>query len=84
MFWSKATTQTEDFQVLFKKFENLRIEVEGIKLDLALYKQKLSKKAGISFKRDDEDETETNKNPTVLLNPNGNPIIATKLRNEKC
>lgn len=75
MFWSKATTQSEDFQILFKKFENLRVEVEGIKIDLALYKNKLFRKAGIVTK---EEETETNKNPSILLNPNGNPILTAK------
>jgi hypothetical protein len=75
MFWSKKTTESEDFQVLFKKFENLRVEVEGIKIDLALYKNKLFRKAGIMVK---EEETETNKNPSILLNPNGNPIVSAK------
>ena len=78
MFWSKKTTESEDFQVLFKKFENLRVEVEGIKIDLALYKNKLFRKAGIMVK---EEETETNKNPTILLTPNGNTIESAKLRN---
>ncbi len=78
MFWSKQTVQSEDFQVLFKKFENLRIEVEGVKLELALYKTKLHRKAGIRMKEDEEEETETNKNPSILLNPNGYPLSIAK------
>lgn len=80
MFWSKKTTESEDFQTLFKKFENLRIEVESVKIELALYKNKLHKKAGIKMKEDEEEETETNKNPNVLLNPNGSPISIAKSR----
>ena len=80
MFWSKKTTESEDFQTLFKKFENLRIEVEGVKLDLALYKNKLFKKAGLKTKEEVEEENETNKNPNILLNPNGAPIRHNELR----
>jgi len=82
MFWSKKTTESEDFQILFKKFENLRIEVEGIKLDLALYKNKLFKKAGLRAKEELEEENETNKNPSILLNPNGAPIRNNELRKQ--
>ena len=78
MFWSKETIDSKEFQRLFAMFENLRIEVEGVKLDLALYKNKLARKAGIRLGRDEEEETETNKNPSVLLNPNGNPIVVAK------
>ena len=80
MFWSRSTIEREEFQTLFKKFENLRIEVEGVKLDLALYKNKLFKKAGIKLKEEEEEENETNKNPSVLLNPNGTPIRANEFR----
>jgi len=83
MFWSKSTVEREDFQTLFKKFENLRIEVESVKIELALYKNKLHKKAGIKMKEDEEEETETNKNPSVLLNPNGYPVSTAKSSSEK-
>jgi hypothetical protein len=56
MFWSKKTIESEEFQTLFKKFENLRIEVESVKIELALYKNKLHKKAGIKMKEDEEEE----------------------------
>ena len=68
MFWTKKTVESKEFQILFNKFENLRIEVEGVKLDLALYKNKLMRKAGL---KDKDEESETNKKPSILLNPNG-------------
>ena len=74
MFWSKDTVNRKEFQELFSKFENLRVEVEGVKLDLAIYKNKLMRKAGIKFKEEEEEENETNKNPQILLNPNGLPV----------
>ena len=71
MFWTKDTVNRKEFQDLFAKFENLRIEVEGVKLDLALYKNKLMRKAGL---KEDKEEIETNKNPEILLNPNGTTL----------
>lgn len=56
MFWSKDTVNSKEFQDLFAKFENLRIEVESVKIELALYKNKLARKAGISFKEEKEEE----------------------------
>ena len=70
MFWSKRTIESKEFQELFAKFENLRIEVEAVKIELALYKQKLHKKAGIRMKEEAEEE-ENHKEPTVLLTPTG-------------
>jgi glutamine synthetase type III len=67
MFWSKTTVQSDEFQILFKKFENLRTEVEGIKIDLALYRNKLFRKAGIVTK----EEEDKPKEPSVLLTPSG-------------
>lgn len=70
MFWSKKTIESKEFQELFAKFENLRIEVEGLKLDLKLYQNKLARKAGLKMKEDEE--TEENKGePKVLLTPTG-------------
>jgi hypothetical protein len=71
MFWSKKTVESDEFQKLFAMFSNLRIEVETVKLELQLYKNKLSRKAGIMK---EEEQTETNKNPSIFLNPNGLPI----------
>jgi len=70
MFWIKKTIESDEFKTLFAKFENLRIELESVKLELALYKQKLHKKAGIRMK-EEEEEQENNKEPTVLLTPTG-------------
>ncbi len=78
MFWSKKTIESKEFQILFNKFENLRIEVEAVKIDLKLYQNKLARKAGIKLKDDEETETETNKNPQVLLDINGNTIRNSK------
>ena len=70
MFWSKKTIESDEFKKLFGMFENLRIEVESVKIELALYKQKLHKKAGIKLKEDVEEE-ENNKAPQILLTPAG-------------
>ena len=70
MFWSKKTIESEEFKTLFAKFENLRIEVESVKIELALYKQKLHKKAGIKLKEEQE-EDENKGEPKVLLSPFG-------------
>jgi len=74
MFWSKKTIESAEFQRLFKMIEETRLKVEMMNIELQLYKNKLSKKAGIKTKEDEEVESETNKNPQILLNPNGNPV----------
>ena len=73
MFWSKKTIESEEFKTLFAKFENLRIEVESVKIELALYKQKLHKKAGIKLKEEPEEE-ENKGEPKVLLSPFGTTL----------
>ena len=70
MFWIKRTIESKEFQELFAKFENLRIEVEAVKIELALYKLKLHKRAGIKLK-DDVEEEQNSKEPKVLLAPDG-------------
>ena len=74
MFWNKVKQVdyewSEQYNKLAQKFENLRIELEGVKIELALYKQKLHKKAGIKLK-DELEEEENNKAPQVLLTPGG-------------
>lgn len=75
-FWSKSTIDSKEFQILFAKFENLRIEVESVKIELQLYKNKLSRKAGIFKEKEETEENEKNKNPSIFLSPNGNPIGA--------
>lgn len=62
MFWLKKTIESEEFRRLFNMFENLRIEVESLKLDVNLYKNKLSKRAGIKTK-EEEDEVKDPKDP---------------------
>jgi hypothetical protein len=74
MFWSKATIESKEFQILFAKFENLRIEVESVKIELALYKNKLSRKAGIMREKEENQESEKNKNPSIFLKPDGTAI----------
>ena len=70
MFWSKKTIESEEFRTLFAKFENLRIEVESVKLELGLYKAKLHKRAGIKLKEEEQEE-ENKGEPKVLLTPSG-------------
>jgi len=51
-----------------------RMKIETLKIEVELYKNKLSKKAGLKTKDEEEVGNETNKNPQVLLNPNGAPV----------
>jgi len=55
MFWSKKTIESEEFQKLFTMFNNLRIEVESVKLDVELYKKKLKMRAGLIKEEDKKD-----------------------------
>lgn len=55
MFWSKKTIESEEFQKLFAMFNNLRIEIESVKLDVELYKRKLKVKAGLVREEDKKD-----------------------------
>jgi len=55
MFWSKKTIESAEFQKLFSLFNNLRVEVESLKLDVELYKKKLKVRAGILKDEDKKD-----------------------------
>ena len=74
MFWIKKTLESEEFRKLFKMCEDTRLKVEMLSIEVQLYKNKLGKKAGLKTKEEEEEQTETNKNPQVLLNPDGNTL----------
>lgn len=57
--------ESEEFRKLFNMFENLRIEVESLKLDVNLYKNKLSKRAGI-YKEEEEEKPKDAYNGVLL------------------
>ena len=71
MFWSKKTLESAEFIKLFKMVEETRIKVEMMAIELDLTKKKLKIAKGIP---DKEEETETNKNPSIFLSPNGTPL----------
>lgn len=66
MFWNRKLG-SDEYLKLLKSFEELRIRFEGLVIEFDLIKRKLRIKKGLV----EETETETNKNSTIFLNPDG-------------
>lgn len=74
MFWHKKQIQSEEYLKLYSEIEKLRIKVEMMELSLDLTKKKLKIKKGIIEQEEEMGESETNKNPSIFLSPNGATI----------
>lgn len=71
MFWNNKTLiHSKEFTELFEQMQKIKIQVEMMALELDLTKKKLRISKGIER----DSEKETNKNPSIFLNPNGLPI----------
>ena len=74
MFWTKKTIESEEFKKVFKMCEENRIKLEMLYLEFDLTKKKLKARAGLKEREEEKTESETNKNPSIFLNPNGDNI----------
>jgi len=74
MFWHKKQISSEEYLKLFAEIEKLRIKIEMMELSLDLTKKKLKIKKGILEEEEKTEESETNKNPSIFLSPNGATI----------
>lgn len=62
--------ESAEFQKLYALYKKLQIDQEMMALEFQLVKKKLKANKGI-----DRDETESNKNTSPFLGPNGNPLL---------
>ena len=77
MFWRKKMLESLEFLKLYKEMQEIRIKVEMMALELDLTKKKLRISKGIPKEEiisGEMGETQTNKNPSIFLSPNGLPI----------
>ena len=74
MFWTKKTIESAEFVKLFKLCEENRIKLEMLYLEFDLTKQKLKARRGLEEKKEEKTESESNKNPSIFLNPNGDTL----------
>jgi len=77
-WFRREKLESKEYLELITKLENLRINVEALKIDFELTRNKLKKKAGLQVKEEDDETKDLNK--SVLLNPNGNPLEDIKKR----
>jgi hypothetical protein len=65
--WFQKQANSEEFLKLYRMLEEQKIKIEMIEINFQLLKKKFKVKAGI----EEDTEIETNKNPEILLSPNG-------------
>lgn len=65
MFWLKKTLESAEFSKLYQLYEEQRIKLEALSLEIQLYKKKLRARAGIE--KEEKEEGEKNPYNSVLL-----------------
>jgi hypothetical protein len=65
MFWTKKTIESEEFKKLYALYEEQRIKLESLCLDVQLYKKKLKYRAGLNEQKEENTKEDYFKN--VLL-----------------